>query len=113
MAVSLSPLPATPRGGTLDYTVTLTNISPFDKPQNLAAFCPTYTERLLLPARAAAVETHRLLNCGPVGVLAPNVPVTFAIRLPIPADAAPGAATLVWAIGSRGPAAKATFEIVP
>ena len=111
VAVTLSPLPATTPGGTLDYTVTLTNISPFDKPLNLAALCPTYTERLSFPDTRASVDIHRALNGGPAGLLAPHVPVTFAMRLAIPADAPPGTASLVWQLGERGPGAKAAFEI--
>ena len=111
--VTISPLPPTPPGGTLEYTVTLTNVSAYDKPLNLAVVCPTYTERLFVPRASAATETRLALNCGPAGVLAANVPVTFAMRLPIPADATLGTATLVWQMGARGPVAKATFEIRP
>jgi hypothetical protein len=113
IAVTLSPLRATKPGGTLDYTVTLTNISPFDKPLNLAALCPTYTERLAFPGGHAPVDTRHALNCGPAGVLAADVPVTFAMRLPIPADAPPGTASLVWQLGERGPGAKAAVAIRP
>jgi uncharacterized protein DUF4232 len=111
VAVTLSALPATAPGGILDYTVTLTNVSEFAKPINLAALCPTYTERLSLPDGGPRVETHLLLNCGPAGVLQPKVPVTFSMRLPIPADAPSGTASLVWLLGTRGSGAKATFEI--
>ena len=113
VSVSLSPLPPTTPGGTLDYSVTLTNTMAFDKPLNLAAFCPTYTERLFVPGATVSVGTHLALNCGPAGVLAPHVPATFAMRLPIPADAPPGSATLVWQLGDRGPGVKMTFEIRP
>jgi hypothetical protein len=111
--VTISPLPPTPPGGTLEYTVTLTNVSAYEKTLNLAAFCPTYMERLFLPGAGAAIETHLALNCGPAGVLQPNGSVTFAMRLPIPADATPGTASLTWQLGARGPAAKVTFEIRP
>jgi hypothetical protein len=113
VAITLSALPATKPGGTLDYTVTLTNVSEFAKPINLATLCPTYTERLSLPAGRPAIETQLALNCGPAGVLQPNLPVTFSMRLPIPADAAPGTAGLLWQLGTGGPGAKATFEIGP
>jgi hypothetical protein len=111
VSVRLSALPATAPGGTLDYTVTLTNVSPYDKPLNLAVLCPAYTERLFLPSERNAIETYLALNCEAAGVLAPNVPVTFTMRLPIPVDSAAGTATLVWQLGARGPAAKATFKI--
>ena len=35
--VKIAPLPAVAPGGTLDYTVTLTNHDTYDKPINLAA----------------------------------------------------------------------------
>jgi hypothetical protein len=111
--VTLSSLPATAPGATLDYTVTLTNISPFDKPLNLAALCPTYAAHLALPGIGTSTVAHLRLNCDAAGVLEPNVPITFAMRLPVPADAPPGAATLVWQLGDRGPAAKATVTIAP
>ena len=111
--VTISPLPRTPTGGTLEYTVTLTNVSAYEKPLNLAAFCPTYTERLFLPGAGAAIDTQLALNCGPAGVLEPNASATFAMRLPIPADATSGTASLTWQLGTRGPAAKASFEIGP
>ncbi len=111
--VTISPLPRTPTGGTLEYTVTLTNVSAYEKPLNLAAYCPTYTERLFLPGAGAAIDTQLALNCGPAGVLEPNASATFAMRLPIPADATSGTASLTWQLGTRGPAAKASFEIGP
>ncbi|HEY3073342.1 MAG TPA: DUF4232 domain-containing protein [Candidatus Limnocylindrales bacterium] len=111
VSVTLSAIPKIAPGGTLDYTVTLTNISPYDQPLNVAAFCPAYTERLLLPRARKAIETLLALNCEPVGLLMANVPVTFRMRLPIPSDSPMGTATLIWQLGSRGPAAKATFTI--
>ncbi len=109
--VTLSSLPATAPGATLEYTVTLTNVSAFDKPLNLAALCPTYVAKLILPGSGTSTVAHLRLNCDAAGVLEPHVPITFAMRLPIPADAPPGAATLVWQLGDRGPAAKATVTI--
>jgi hypothetical protein len=111
VSVTLSALPASSPGGTLQYTVTLTNVSPYNKPLNLAALCPAYTVRLFLPNNPNAIETHFALNCEPVGVLGANLPVTFAMRLPIPTEAPTGTATLVWQLDTRGAAAKATFTI--
>lgn len=111
--VTLAALPATAPGATLDYTVTLTNLSALDKPLNLAAPCPTYVTRLTLPGSGRSTVAHLRLNCDAAGVLEPNVPANFAMRLPIPADAPPGTATLVWQLGDRGPAAKGTFTIAP
>jgi hypothetical protein len=111
--VILPALPATAPGATLAYTVTLTNISAFEKPLNLSALCPTYVERLTLLGSGTSTFAHLLLNCDAAGVLEPNVPITFAMRLPIPADAPSGAATLAWQLGDRGPGAKATVTIAP
>jgi hypothetical protein len=111
--VTLSSLPATAPGATLDYTVTLTNISAFDKPLNLAALCPTYVERLTLPGSGPSTVAHLRLNCDAAGVLEPNVPMTFAMRLRVPADAPPGAASLDWQLGDRGPSAKEAVTIAP
>jgi len=111
VSVTLSPLPTARPGGTLDYTVTLTNISAFDKPINLQASCPPFTQRLWLPGDGAARDVTLRLNCESAGVLPPHVPVVFAMRLSIPADAAIGDATILWQLGERGAAAKATFTI--
>jgi Protein of unknown function (DUF4232) len=110
VSVTLSTLPNVMPGGTLDYTVTLTNISEFDKPLNLLS-CPPYTQRLFLPGRGAARDTTLRLNCDSVIVFPPHVPMVFAMRLPIPSDAPIGVATILWQLGARGAAAKATFVI--
>ena len=112
VSVTLSPLPATAPGSVLEYSVTLTNIDPYQKPASLLAGCPSYTERLFLPGTPAAIETNLALNCDPVPVLEAGTPITFAMRLPVPADAPPGTATLIWQLGTSGAAApKATFQI--
>jgi hypothetical protein len=111
ISVTVPALGSTVVGGTLDYTVTLTNVSPYDKPLNLTAFCPAYTERVFLPSKPKPIDVSLALNCEAAGVLAPNVGVAFAMRLPIPPGSPAGTATLVWQLGARGPAAKATFEI--
>jgi hypothetical protein len=113
VSVTLSSLPIVRPGGMLDYTVTLTNLSPFDKPLNLSASCPAYTQRLFLPGGAAARDTTLRLNCESAAAFPPHVPVVFAMRLPIPADAPIGDATVLWQLGARGAAAKATFVIAP
>jgi hypothetical protein len=111
MSVSIPPLPAVAPGSTLVYTVTLTNTSGYDKPLNLPAFCPSYEERLFLPGSHTSVESRRLLNCGPVGVMTLGLSVTFEMRLRIPEDATAGIATLLWQLGDRGPGLKVTFPI--
>jgi len=113
VSVAVSPLPATTRGGTLESTVTVTNMSPYDKPLNLAALCPDYTERLFPPNGGTVIETHLALNCQPAGWLAAKESVTFAMRLRVPTDSSIGTATLVWQLGARGPGAKATFLVTP
>ena len=113
VSVAISVLPPAAPGEALEYTVTLTNTDAYEKSISLEALCPTYTERLILPGAAGTIETHHALNCVPVAALEPGTPVSFAMRLPIPADAPPGAATLVWQLGARGPAVKATFQIRP
>ena len=113
VSVSVSPLPTTRPGSTLTYTVTLTNHLPYDKPLNLAAFCPNYTERLFAPGSTSALETHLALNWQPGTFIPPGGSATFAMRLGIPADAAAGTASLVWQLGERGPATKVTFQIAP
>lgn len=112
VSVKLSPLPTTGPGGLLEYTATLTYRPAYPKPINLVVFCPNYTQRLFLPDRRT-VETRLALNCGPAGLLTAGASVTFAMRLAVPPDAPPGTATLVWILGDRGPAAKATFQIGP
>jgi hypothetical protein len=95
----------------LDYTVTLTNISAYDKPMNLSAFCPSYVQRLFLPGSSDAIETRLALNCEPAGIMYAGVSATFEMRLSIPADAPPGTATLAWQLGDTGPGVKTRFQI--
>lgn len=92
--------------------VTLTNITPYDKPLNLSALCPSYTESVSLPGGAGTVTETYLLNCAAAGILQPRSSLTFAMRVGIPPDAEVGTAGLRWQLGERGPADKATFEIV-
>ena len=58
VSVDISPLPPVAPGASLEYAVTLTNIGAFEKPINLAAaLCPSYTERLTLPANGGKTES--------------------------------------------------------
>jgi Domain of unknown function (DUF4232) len=111
VSVAFSDLPAVSPGATLEYTVTFTDLDA--KPVNLAGLCPDYTVRVFLPNATAAIESRFALNCERAGVLAQDGRATFAMRLPIPADAAVGTATLVWQLGERGPSAKVTFRVAP
>ena len=98
-------------GSVMAYTVRLTNVDSYGKPINLAAECPTYIERLYAPGATSPMDTQRLLNCAPVGILDPGRSATLEMRLQIPADAPSGTATLIWLLGDQGPAAKVGFEI--
>jgi hypothetical protein len=111
--VTISPLPPATPGSTLEFTVTLTNITPYDKPLNLLALCPGYTESVSLPNRSGTVTETYELNCAAAGTLQPRSALTFAMRVGIPTDAEVGTAGLVWQLGERGPADKTTFEVVP
>jgi hypothetical protein len=113
VSVTVSPLTTVPAGSVMAYSVTLTNTDAYRKPYNLNAFCPTYVERLFLPARQGSIDTELALNCSAAGVLAGGGHLTFEMRLPIPPDAAAGQAALVWQLGQRGAAAKVLFTIGP
>ncbi len=112
LQVAISPLSTAAPGTELVYDVTLTNVSAYDKPINLAAGCPDYTESLLMSGNATQKRTL-ILNCGPAGILAAGSSVTFEMHLAIPATAPTGAAALVWELGRMGPAAKSTLTIAP
>jgi hypothetical protein len=113
LAIAISALPVTAPGSVLTYTLTLTNISPFDKPMNIAFLCPSYVERLFLPNFYASIDTTRALNCGPAGTLAGGASATFEMRVVIPSGASPGTGGITWQLGQRGPAVKAQFQIAP
>lgn len=90
--------PSVRAGATLSYTVTVTNITAgtvtFPNP------CPAYHEDLYPDSRlsGAPLGKHRyLLNCRPAGSVASNASVTFAMLLDVPATAASGSYTLLWA----------------
>lgn len=111
--VDIPPLPSARPGETLDFTVTLTDDSPFGKPFGLGDPCPSYTERLFLPSARQSIDRQLLLNCADAGVLAPGASLAFEMRLSIPADAPSGSGTLIWQLGDRGPAIKVPIQIVP
>ena len=87
-------LPDTVRAGsTLRFTVTLTNTG--DVPVSWDAECPTY--RMGLPALSVNVPgPERFLNCVGSGPLLPGQGMSFAMELPVPADAAVGATRVFW-----------------
>jgi hypothetical protein len=81
-------------GTTASYMVTLHNRS--WAPVRLAP-CPSYTEYLGVfsgPGRHLYVERHYYLNCAAVWRIAAHGSATFAMRIPVPADA--GQAKLDW-----------------
>jgi len=86
-------------GKTVDYTVTLTNISGapiiFDT-------CPTYDEGFT-PDGLVAYQ----LNCGPVGTLQPGTSVTFAMRFTVPSKMPAGPEKFGWALRGADPLASA------
>ena len=80
-------------GSTLRFTVTLTNTG--DVPVSWDAECPTY--RMGLPALSVNVPgPERFLNCVGSGPLLPGQGMSFAMELPVPADAAVGATRVFW-----------------
>lgn len=110
LGVAVSLPPSVQPGDVLDYTVTLTNHDPYDKPYNLAVMCPSYTERLILPGSTSVAERY-LLNCDPAGVVAGGASRTFEMRLVVPADAPTGLAAVVWQLGQTGAGVKVTLSI--
>jgi Domain of unknown function (DUF4232) len=110
VSVTISAPPAVVRGRTLYYTVTLTNQEPAGKPDHLEAMCPSYTEQLVL-ADNRVIEATYALNCAAAGTLEPGASITFGMELPVPADAQPGLAALVWHLGEVGAGAKAQFNV--
>jgi hypothetical protein len=75
------------RGRPLHFTVALTNVSsqPFRFPS-----CPVYREGL-----AGRLQPH-VLNCKPMGTLAPGARALFAMVVSVPPDGAVGGHTLRW-----------------
>jgi len=91
--------PASLRAGdNLNYTVTLTNTT--DAPVAFSDPCPNYHEDLYFGQGVTGPPLGKhiyALNCHPVGAIAPGVSVTFAMVLDVPATAAVGDYTLLWA----------------
>ena len=76
-------------GATASYMVTLHNRS--RAPVRLAP-CPSYTEYLGVfsgPGQHLSAERHYYLNCAAVRQIAAHGSVTFVMRIPVPAAAAP------------------------
>jgi hypothetical protein len=100
LAATLGAPAETARGGTLRYTVTLSN--PTANPVSLSA-CPSYTQTLYVDGREAA-STLRL-NCAAAGgQIPPRSAVSFEMLAPVPAGLAAGSAKLSWKL-EDGPGA--------
>ncbi len=111
-------LPASVKAGEpLRYEVTLRNVTA--EPVRFGETCPTYREDLFpdealtpippppgkydkpepaTPAKAPLGKHRYVLNCRPVGAIAPGAGVTFAMVLDVPTSAEPGRYLLLWAL---------------
>ncbi|HLZ94258.1 MAG TPA: DUF4232 domain-containing protein [Candidatus Dormibacteraeota bacterium] len=88
-------------GEQLKYMVILTNQTKL--PIDLRQHCPNYEEELfadLVQGTAPLGGKHfYALNCKAAGLLEPSKPMSFAMVLQVPADAAPGRYILIFNIG--------------
>lgn len=92
LTATLSVPDEAPRGGTLSYTVTLSN--PTANPISLAA-CPAYTQSLY--ADGKATDSTLRLNCSVAGAqVAAKSSVSFEMQAQVPADVAAGNIKLSW-----------------
>jgi hypothetical protein len=80
------------RGGTLNYTVTLSN--PTSSPIALSP-CPAYTQSVYTESKT--VSSTLRLNCAAANAqIPPNAAVSFEIQAQVPADLPAGGAKLNW-----------------
>jgi hypothetical protein len=87
------------RGSVLHYTVSLQNSG--SQPVIFPADCPVYLEWEADSTRAFAKGLY-LLNCRPVGTIAPGQSVRFAMQIPVPSGTQPGHYDLRWEfVGAR------------
>ena len=82
-----------PAGSVLRYTVILQNTG--SEPVAFPTDCPVYLEWAADSTRAFAKESH-VLNCRPVGTIAPGQSVRFAMQIPVPSGTQPGLYDLRW-----------------
>jgi hypothetical protein len=72
------------------------------QPVTFPADCPVYLEWGADSTRAFAKELH-VLNCRPVGTIAPAQSVRFAMQIPVPSGTQPGQYDLRWEfVGASG-----------
>jgi len=93
LTIRLDVPPSVTAGSVLGYTVTLQNTGsqPFAFPTD----CPVYLEWASDSTRGVAKEPH-ILNCRPVGTIAPGQSVRFAMQIPVPSGTQPGPYDLRW-----------------
>ncbi len=82
-----------PAGSVLRYTVILQNTG--SEPVAFPTDCPVYLEWAADSTRAFAKEPH-VLNCRPVGTIAPGQSARFAMQIPVPSGTQPGLYDLRW-----------------
>jgi len=102
-------------GEQLKYLVSLTN--PTKLPLDLRRSCPNYEEELFADTVHGSPplggKHFYALNCKAAGMLEPGKPMSFAMVLQVPADAAPGSYTLIFKIGiSNAMTLRSTTAIV-
>src|SRR5439155_17509854 len=83
------------RGELLHFRVAVTN-SGTTSFRFARSSCPVYVEQML----PAAPQPY-VLNCRPVGPIAPRETVLFEMRIPIPADARLGNNSLTWELAPK------------
>jgi uncharacterized protein DUF4232 len=98
LAIRIDTPPSVAAGSVLHYTVRLDNVG--KDPVVFSAICPIYIEWAASSSGAFAKELH-VLNCAPVGNIAPGASVAFAMEISVPRTAA-GGYTLVWRFVAPG-----------
>jgi hypothetical protein len=83
------------RGSIVHYTVTLRNTG--SEPITFPADCPVYGQWAADSTQAFAKDFY-VLNCRPVGTIAPGQSVRFAMQVAVPVGTEPGPYTLYWHI---------------
>jgi len=100
LTIRIDAPPSVAPGSIVHYTVTLQNSG--SQPVVFPAECPVYLEWAASSTRAFAKEPH-VLNCRPVGSIAPGQSVRFAMQIPVPSGTQPGRYDLRWMfVGSLG-----------
>jgi len=104
--------PTAVAGSTIGFHVTLTNV--YYRALEFRDGCPEYIEVLGGPGGWTTGKIFYVLNCAPIGLLAPGASLTFAMKIDIPPSAPPGSYILGWELDtgetSYG-AAMANFDV--